>query len=221
MRSFRHWTPRYIVNRVAEMRYQRLSPDEPWLTMQANQILLTLLKPEDVGVEFGSGRSTVWFAKRVRSLTSVEHNEQWYGKVQNLLATSGADNVDYILCPRDLPDAEGDRSAYVAVLDRFVSDKLDFALVDGVYRDHCALHALKKLRPGGVLIIDNVNRYLPSNSISPASRTMQQGPDGEVWRQVLNRLADWRSIWTSSGVTDTAFYFKPCHESATVAPIKE
>ena len=38
---------------------------------------------------------------------------------------------------------------------------IDFALIDGIYRDHVTLFLLPKIRLGGVLVIDNVNRYLP------------------------------------------------------------
>ena len=64
--------------------------------------------------------------------------------------------------------------------------------------------------PGGVLIVDDVNRYLPSNSRSPRSRKPGAGPLNEIWSDVAGQIAPWRSIWTSSGISDTAFYFKPC-----------
>jgi hypothetical protein len=74
MKSFRHWSPRYIYNRVNEMIYQRSYPDHPWLTKTANSILVNLLKKDDIGLEFGSGRSTLWFARRMSFLTSIIQN---------------------------------------------------------------------------------------------------------------------------------------------------
>ena len=69
---------------------------------------------------------------------------------------------------------------------------------------------IEKIRPGGVLIIDNINRYLPSRSYSPESRSPAEGPKGAVWKDVADRMSGWRYIWTTSGIGDTALFFKPC-----------
>jgi predicted O-methyltransferase YrrM len=209
MRSFAHWTPRYIVDRVDELLYRKTYPDRPWLTETANAILASYLRPADMGLEFGSGRSTLWFAQRVGHITSIEHDEGWYRKVVSLLSNSGHRNVDYRLIPRDAPEQRGDDSSYARVTEQFENGGFDFVLVDGAYRDACALKALRTIRPGGLLIIDNVNWYLPSTSRSPNSRTAQQGPSGTAWIQLQRAVADWRRIWTISGTTDTAFFFKP------------
>jgi len=209
MRTFRHWTPRYLVDRARERRYCRRHPDAPWLTPQATEILSTMLRPTDHGVEFGSGRSTLWLAGRVRHLTSVEHDEEWYGAVAARLKDRGVHNVDHLFAPPDAPPARSAESEYARTMLRFEDGGLDFVLVDGVYRDACARFSLGKLRSGGLLIIDNVDRFLPSNSRSPKSRTPSQGPAGPVWSEVAHVLADWRHIWTSSGLWDTAIHIKP------------
>ena len=59
-----HWTPRYLVNRTRQMLYERSHHDDPWLTPAAIRLLTGLLCPADLGAEFGSGRSTLWFAAR-------------------------------------------------------------------------------------------------------------------------------------------------------------
>jgi len=210
MRSTSHWTPRYVRDRIAELYYQRSHPDHPWLTRTANDILESYLRPTDAGIEFGSGRSTIWFGRRSERLISVEHDGQWHDKVRGMLSAAGLDHVDYRLVPRDVPEESGDESAYARVADELEAESLDWALVDGVYRDACALHVLDKLRPGGVLIIDNVNWYLPSPSRSPSSRSLADGPNGPGWVRLAGAVERWRRIWTSSGVTDTALFFKPC-----------
>ena len=85
MRDISHWSLRYFYNKFKVKLYERKYPEYPWLTEQANSILSTLLKPTDVGLEFGSGRSTIWFAKRIKYLTSVEHNKLWYDKVSKMI----------------------------------------------------------------------------------------------------------------------------------------
>jgi predicted O-methyltransferase YrrM len=213
MRTFRHWTPRYIRDRLANIYYRRAFPDRPWLTPAANEILISLLRETDIGLEFGSGISTLWFAKRIRHLTSVEHNQIWYGKVQQMLMERHQDNVDYHLAVKDKVDEEGDQSAYVRQVERFAPSSLDFVLVDGIYRDFCALKVLDLLRPGGILVIDNVNKSLPGDSYAPNSRSLAEGPNGETWKKVNAALSSWRRIWTSSGVWDTAIFFRPCDDA--------
>ena len=210
MRSLKHWTPTYVKDRLAEMWYQKTNPDKPWLTRDANLILDSYLKKSDHGLEFGSGRSSLWLAQRVAKLTSVEHNEAWYQRVKQMIAEHSTENIDYRYLAQAADEKDAPRSGYVRVADEFAPASLDFVLVDGIYRDHVAESVIDKLRPGGVLIIDNVNRYLPSDTRSPASRSLQAGPDGPVWEKVYREIESWRRIWTTSGVTDTAFFFKPC-----------
>jgi predicted O-methyltransferase YrrM len=208
-RPLRHLTPRYVYNRVRQMGYERTHADDPWLTPDAIALLGSLLRREDTGVEFGSGRSTIWFATRVAALTSVEHDEPWYQAVSARLKDRGLGNVDYILAPEDQPLERGGESAYPRAALAFPDGSIDFALVDGHYRDYSAKLILPKIRPGGMLIIDNANLYLPCQSKSPNSRTAALGPATSVWADVWAELTRWRSIWTSSGVWDTAIFMKP------------
>lgn len=210
MRSFRHWTPRYIKNRVEVFFYEKEKPDDPWLTRSANEMLDSWLTKSDVGVEFGSGRSTIWFAKRVGQLISVEHNDEWARHVRRVLSEQNLENVDYRRFSESVGDDRGFDSEYLGVIDEVDEGSLDFCVVDGVYRELCALKVLEKIRPGGLLIIDDANRYFPSDSYSPNSRRAADGPKGRVWQEVAQQVSSWRKIWTSSGVTDTALFFKPC-----------
>ena len=208
-RTYSHLTPRYVFNRVHEMFYERVHPDDPWLTPAAIRLLAGLLRPTDEGAEFGSGRSTLWFAARVAALTSVEHDAQWHEAVSVRLKDRGLGNVEYVLAPEDQPMERGGDSAYARTALGFPDAALDFALVDGHYRDYSAKFIMPKIRPGGMLIIDNVNWYLPCRSKAPNSRTTALGPATRVWAEVWRELAEWRTIWTSSGVWDTAIFIKP------------
>lgn len=207
-----NYTPRYVFNRTKLLLYEFRHPDHPWLTQQANQNLSTLLRPQDVGLEWGSGRSTFWFARRIKYLTSIEHDETWYKVVSSKLKAATISNVNYLLCKLD-KGQKPEESSYVQVANAFAKENLDFVLVDGRYRDVCANIVLEKIRPGGILVIDNVNRYLPCDSISPNSRAKKSTLASEYWDCFLDRVKDWRLIWTSNGVWDTAIWFKPSGES--------
>ena len=96
MRSFKHINGHYIFSRLSLMFYSRRNPDLPWLTPAANKILKSILKKTDQMLEFWSGRSTLWFAEHVGHLTSVENNQEWYDKVQQMLGDRQFTNVDYL-----------------------------------------------------------------------------------------------------------------------------
>jgi predicted O-methyltransferase YrrM len=204
-----HRTPRYVYDRTRQHYFERAHPDAPWLTPAAIRLLGPLLRVGDRGAEFGSGRSTLWFAARVAALTSVEHDAQWYQQITARLNSRGVDNVDYILAPPDQPMERGGDSAYARTALGFADSSLDFALIDGHYRDYSAKFIMPKIRPGGLLVIDNVNWCLPCQSKAPNSRTVELGPATEVWAEVWGQIRGWRTIWTSSGVWDTAIFIRP------------
>jgi hypothetical protein len=208
-RRIRHLTPRYIWNRSLEKIYRWMHPDVPWLTKTANTFLETYLQSSDCGWEYGSGKSTIWFARRVKYLTSVEHDPRWFERVSIRLDKNKLLNVDYLLRPREPGVSEKDMPAYVQGLVEVEDESLDFIIIDGIFRDHCALIAQEKIKPNGILIIDNANLFLPCRSHSPNSRSYSQGPKGEKWSEFLKKVSNWRYFWTSNGVSDTVIYFKP------------
>jgi predicted O-methyltransferase YrrM len=205
----RFWlTPRYVVNRIGDLLYQRTHPGDPWLTADSIKLLDTLLRPADRGVEFGSGRSTLWFAPRVATLTSIETNTQWHEKVTGQLKDRDVSNVEYILIPVDQPTECGDGPT-AQIASAFPDASFDFALVDSYYRDHTAKAIMPKVKPGGMLIIDNINWHLPCGSKAPGTRPAELGPATAAWAEVGRELAGWRTIWTTNGVWDTAIFFRP------------
>ncbi len=208
MRPLRHLTPRYIAARIADIAYRKLHPGQPWLTPESVRFLESHLKDTFTGLEFGSCRSTLWFAQRVRHLTSVEHQPAWHQKILRQMTGEGTSNVEYLLRPKETTTS-GELPAYIQPVCDLPDASLDFVLVDGAYRDLCALASIPKLKAGGMLIIDDVHRYLPSHSRSPHARTPAQGPYGEIWEQVAELLEAWRVDWTSDGVSDTAIYSSP------------
>jgi hypothetical protein len=200
-KAFLHWSPQYLYNRFKLVLYEITHPNYPWLTQQANAFLLNWLKKSNIGFEWGSGRSTIWFARRVKYLISVEHEPFWYERVKEKLTKYNLNNCCLVLATS--------KKDYIGAIDKFNNDSFDFVLVDGLYRDDCTLKAMDKVKAGGILIIDNINRYVPSNSRSPCSRTTCDGFATYKWKLVFKRLKEWYSLWTSNSVTDTAIFIKP------------
>src|SRR5438093_547044 len=101
MRTIKHWTPRYIFDRLHQIAYQWRYPDSPWLTELMVNILGSWLRPGDSGLEWGSRRSTLWFAKRVDRLLSIEHDEYWHRRISSQILQKAIHNVEYRLCLKD------------------------------------------------------------------------------------------------------------------------
>lgn len=205
MKKITHITPRYFFSRVNTWYYYKLHPDEPWLTQDAIKILDNLLSKNDVGIDFGSGRSTLWFAERLKKLYSIEGNKGWYDKVNHLITKSGFNNIEYQYIKNENASPEYS-SDYLKVYEKEAS--FDFVLVDGIYRYEPADMAIDKLQSGGLLVIDNCNWFLASNSNSPTSVPSTAEQDKE-WSSFNTKTEQWRRIWTSNGVTDTLILIKP------------
>ena len=174
------------------------------------------LRRDHIGIEWGSGRSTLWIAARVRHLLSVEHHAGWHESVSSELAERGIQNVECRLCPCAPERAETAEwiaamfaSEYVRAVETFEPRSLDFALVDGMYRSACALAVLPKLRAGALLVVDNVNWFLPSGSRAPDSRGLADSALSPTWQQFANAVSGWEMRWTENGVADTAIWTVP------------
>lgn len=200
-RSFSHITPRYVVDRLRWGRWQRRNPESPWLVPDSVWFLDGWLSSSDVMVEFGSGRSTRWFARRVSHVVSIEHHAEWHGIVTKQLRDAGVTNVDYRLVPQEPEPYVG------AGTEGLAGRQADVVLVDGRMRDYCALWALHHLSPRGIIVIDNANRYIPTVHRSPASRREADGPKSERWVDFLKRVSGWRRVWFTNGVNDTLVLF--------------
>lgn len=202
-------SPRCLYGLLRRQVWIRTHPDVPWLTRQAVEILDGRLKPGDIGLEWGSGRSTLWFAHRVAHLTSIEHNDRWYKRIKKALSDKGADNVELFYAP--LKAAEEGQPEYVRAAAEQKKASLDFVLIDGRLRDQCTEVALQLLKPGGMLIIDDAARYIQHPYCCPQSPHAQNGPPSIIWAKIASELKamDAEVIWTSDSVTATVFYIIP------------
>ena len=196
------------MDRLRLLAYETINPEEPWLTAAATQMLSGTIRKEHIGIEWGAGRSTIWLAERVTHLVTVEDDAAWYKRAQDRLrARQLSDRVDLRLLT-----AGGPASPYVLIAQEFATAHFDFALVDGRDREHCVLTVLPKLKPGGILVVDNVDRYLPSSRSGrrpPGALSRDAEPASAAWKAVRDALRTWDCVWTSNGVFDTAIWFKP------------
>jgi hypothetical protein len=207
-----HLTPRYVVDRTRSIVFQRMHPGLPWLNPQAIRVLERELGPTDTGIEWGSGRSTLWLARRTASVRSVESDESWYEHIAGELAGAGVDNVSLI----HVDVTEQGLDSYIEAFPGLEDESLSYAFVDGLdtTRERCALRAVRLLSPGGLLIFDNVNFWIPHPTRPPRKSFLAAGiavtaPSSPLAEQMVELLKDWSAQRTTDGVTETAFWRKP------------
>lgn len=156
-----------------------------------------LLTTQMIGVEFGSGRSTHWFAKRLKSLISIEHHQAWYETVQKQLQDQSLFNVDYRLIPLNHRESDPELERYETLPDyvkwlaESSDDSLDFVLVDGHYRTTCIRESLTKLKIGGLLLIDDVEMWYRTNGppVPPSWECVDSSSNGlkttKLWKRTV------------------------------------
>lgn len=201
------WTPRYIINRVRLFLYEKKHTNEPWIPEKAVRALERMLHQEMKGVEFGSGRSTVWYAQRVKDLVSIEDHKEWFNEVKTQLATSKVTNVDYVF-KSSQTDKTG-RSEYCNYIDTFKNESLHFIVVDGKHRDRVAYRAIEKLESGGILLLDDSERYLAYASKAPYALGEDSTKMTSSWREFSKQVATWKTQTYTNGVSDTTLFIKP------------
>ena len=130
------------------------TPERPWIVPAAIGWLRRRIRRDWRILELGSGRSTTWLGRRAKRVISLEDNDFWHGRTLELISEAGLVNVELRLGPvEEFPNA-------VASLP---SDGFDLVLVDflespDVTRIDCVRPALEKVRPGGLLLLDDSDR---------------------------------------------------------------
>jgi predicted O-methyltransferase YrrM len=130
------------------------TPERPWIVPAAVGWLRRRMRSDWSVLELGSGRSTVWLARRAGTVISLEDNEYWHPRTRERLEEAGLSNVDLRLrviedFPREveaLPEASFDLVV------------VDFLEAPTVTRIDALKPAMKTVRPGGYLLLDDSDR---------------------------------------------------------------
>lgn len=136
---------------------------EPWITLSAIRWLEAMLRPEDRVFEWGSGRSTVWFAERVSSVVSVESDPTWFRRVSDWLAEEKLDNVELDFIGKEPVMAW---KPYADAI-RVYGGELDIIFIDGDLetRTICAEVAVKVAGDETIILLDNSVRMADAAKI--------------------------------------------------------
>lgn len=135
--------------------YRKRHPENPYYVPAVVKFLSELLENKQARVfEWGSGISTVWYARNAKSLIAIEHNEEWYRKVTGWLKTNKLDNVEL----KYIPPIDGSFQNYSQTILKYDDEFFDVVAVDGRNRVDCVKQAINKVKIGGLLILDDSHR---------------------------------------------------------------
>ena len=128
-------------------------PERPWIVPAAIGWLRRNVRGDWSILELGSGRSTIWFARRAGRVVSFEDNEFWSHRTRERLAEKGLE-ADLRVAPVESFPAE------VAKLEDGAFDLVvvDFLESPEVTRIDALRPAREKVRPGGHLLLDDSDR---------------------------------------------------------------
>jgi predicted O-methyltransferase YrrM len=124
-------------------------PEVPWIPAAARKALEGVLHPKSKVLEFGSGMSTLWLARRCAFVNSVEHDEEWASKVTSLARARGLTSLK-------VDSFRGDDPRY-SNPPNCRPRSFDLVIVDGIARPECAQASLGLVTPSGSIYLDNTD----------------------------------------------------------------
>lgn len=114
----------------------------PWYTYPAFEYLNQLDYQDKDIFEYGAGNSSLFWAKKARSVISIESDKEWYVSLRSKM-----DSNQILLLFEE-------EQEYVNSIFKG-QKKYDVIVIDGVHRLSCAEVAVQCLAPGGLIILDN------------------------------------------------------------------
>ncbi len=119
----------------------------PWVTYSFIDFVAERIKNDHTIFEFGSGNSTLYYARKAKKVVSVEHDKAWFEKI----SATAPSNAEMIFCELE---PNGDYSRKPSSL----PEKFDIIIVDGRDRVNCCYNSLMALSESGVVVLDDSER---------------------------------------------------------------
>lgn len=119
----------------------------PWMNYAVIDFLEKRLKPDFSVFEYGSGFSTLFYARQVSTVFSVEDNPYWFERMKPQMP----ENVVVTLQPKD-ENGQYCRSILHA------KNEFDLVVIDGRDRINCIPHSVARLKDRGVILLDDSGR---------------------------------------------------------------
>ncbi len=128
-------------------------PIKPQWAPEARERVAESLSKEKVVLEWGNGCSTAWLAPRCKFVFAIDDDKNWSDRAKKLCAEAGHSlNVDFTV----YPEHDYRYSASIFYFSELLP--IDIAIVDGVSRMECFNKAVKYVKKGGLIVLDDSQR---------------------------------------------------------------
>jgi len=181
----------------------------PWISPASRDFLGGYLNENHKMAEFGSGKSTIFFSSKAGEIISIEHHKGWYERIKKILQEQQIKNVTYLFVEINEEQETNEEPSFMKLLDigldefkykkkfrnyfnalnSYEDKSFDVILVDGRSRPECVFSSIRKLKKGGMMILDNSER--------------------DRYKIIFQKLKNWEMVNTTNGLTDTTFWVKP------------
>lgn len=135
------WIKSYKLKKAVDKNLQPI----PWTTYSFIDFIKPRLTNSMKIFEYGSGNSTLFFASRVGSVTSAEHNEKWYNEITRQMPS----NVKLLLNTIN--------TFYINSISN-ENTNYDLIFIDGIDRNECIVESIRFLKDNGVIVLDDSER---------------------------------------------------------------
>jgi hypothetical protein len=138
----------------------------PWWPYDAVSWIAANLPQSARVFEYGGGGSTLWLESHGATVTTAEHDEDWLNQMSAHLGPGTTLLFQPPAASGAIPSvaAPGYFDTYVAAIDSQPDNHLDLVIVDGRARVECVYRAMPKVKPGGLMLLDDTDRvrYQPA-----------------------------------------------------------
>ena len=132
----------------------------PWFTYPALECVEQWDLSSKRIFEFGTGHSTIYWSRCAMEVVGVESDPEWAARIEGRVGA----NTRLLV--------ESDKIRYAKRLMEEGGD-FDVIVIDGIKRFQCVDPAITRLRPGGVIILDNSDWHERSAARLKASGLLQ------------------------------------------------
>ena len=134
----------------------------PWYTYPAIEYISQFDYSRKKVFEYGTGYSSMYWAKRALKVISIEDKPEWFDKFAKEFS---APNWQMRYCD----EKQGYEDTVFAD-----GDKYDVIIIDGKRRAECAACAVKVLKKGGMIILDDSDRINTSLEYAGAVKNLRE-----------------------------------------------
>lgn len=137
----------WINSFINKMPMDKSSKPLPWVTYGFIDFISSRLDKNMDIFEYGSGNSTLWYSQKVNSVSSVEHDKQWFERAKSAMPNNVELKYKKLASNGEYSNASIEQSR-----------NFDLVIVDGRDRVNCIKKAINCIKDNGVIVLDDSER---------------------------------------------------------------